>query len=150
MAEAALTLMTLSVFACHPMSNDLRIFEVTKAELDELLDAQKHCCALSGCPFDFVLALPMLDYIVPLSKGGLPIIENMQYVTAFAKQTRGDRFVHVERAIDVAARDAHILWTLFADTREELDKLVEVNRQLEKPRDHLASFSARWVPESGD
>jgi len=132
------------------MSTALRISEVTKEELDELLDAQKQCCALSGCPFDFVVAVPMLDYIVPLSKGGLVIIENMQYVTAFAKQTRGDRFAHVERALDTETGDAHILWTLFADTREELDKLVEANRLLEKPLDHLATFSARWVPRWGD
>lgn len=128
----------------------MRIPEVTKVELDELLDAQKQCCALSGCPFDFVVALPILDYIVPLSKGGLPIIENMQYVTAFAKRTRGDRFVHVERALDPEAGSAQILWTLFADTREELDKLLAANRQLEKPWDHLATFSAQWVPRWRD
>lgn len=142
--------MTYSLLACDPKSNALRISEVTKDELDELLNAQKQCCALSGCPLDFVVAVPMLDYIVPLSKGGLPIIENMQYVTAFAKHTRGDRFVHVERALDPETGDAQILWTLFADTRQELDKLVEANRQLEKPWDHLACFSAKWVPRWED
>lgn len=59
---------------------------VSKAELDTILESQKHICI--GCGISLRESTPHMDHIMPLSKGGTHSADNIQFLCAPCNQSK--------------------------------------------------------------
>lgn len=62
---------------------------VTKKSLDEILEKQNYKCVYCGC--DLLETGKHLDHILPLSRGGLHTITNIQYTCPTCNMSKGDK-----------------------------------------------------------
>jgi 5-methylcytosine-specific restriction endonuclease McrA len=66
---------------------------VNRYQIDRLLESQKHCCAICG---GWLISDPNdpwhIDHIVPVSKGGKHVRENLQITHSMCNLKKGNKY----------------------------------------------------------